>query len=66
MQPAYYEDLVEIQNKYWSMLEDAVTNRSSPFRIPVLMCSNNDEIDGRNVGLRKSDRENNLLQFHTD
>ena len=66
MQPAYYEDLIEIQNKYWSMLEDAVTNRSSPFRIPVFMCSNNDEIDGRIVVLRKSDRENNLLQFHTD
>ena len=66
MQPAYYEDLAEIQNKYWSMLEDAVTNRSSPFRIPVLMCSNNDEIDGRIVVLRKSDRQNNLLQFHTD
>ena len=66
MQPAYYEDLVEIQNKYWSMLEDAVTNRSSPFRIPVFMCSNNDEIDGRIVVLRKSDRQNNLLQFHTD
>tara|TARA_E500000178_G_C16629721_1_gene577113 strand:- start:64 stop:663 length:600 start_codon:yes stop_codon:yes gene_type:complete len=66
MQPAYYEALEEIQNKYWSMLEDAVTNRSSPFRIPVFMCSNNDEIDGRIVVLRKSDRENNLFQFHTD
>ena len=66
MQPAYYEDLAEIQNKYWSILEDAVTNRSSPFRIPVFMCSNNDEIDGRIVVLRKSDRQNNLLHFHTD
>ena len=51
MQPAYYENFEEIQNKYWSMLDDAVTNRGSPFRIPVL---------------RKSDRVNNLLQFHTD
>ena len=66
MQPAYYEDLAEIQNKYWSMLDDAVTNRSSPFRIPVFMSSDNNEIDGRIVVLRKSDRENNLLQFHTD
>ena len=66
MQPAYYEDLAEIQNKYWSMLEDAVTNRGSPFRIPVFMCSNKDDIEGRIVVLRKSDRENNLLQFHTD
>ena len=66
MQPAYYEDLAEIQNKYWSMLEDAVTNRGSPFRIPVFMCSHKDDIEGRIVVLRKSDRENNLLQFHTD
>ena len=36
MQPAYYENLEEIQKKYWSMLDDAVTNRGSPFRIPVL------------------------------
>jgi pyridoxamine 5'-phosphate oxidase len=66
MQPAYYRDLVEIQNKYWSMLDDAVTNRASPFRIPVFMCAHQDEIDGRIVVLRKSDRGNNLLQFHTD
>ena len=66
MQPAYYEDLAEIQNKYWSMLEAAVTDRGSPFRIPVFMCAHKDDIEGRIVVLRKSDRENNLLQFHTD
>ena len=66
MQPAYYENLEEIQNKYWSMLDDAVTNRGSPFRIPVFICAHQDEVDGRIVVLRKSDRENNLLQFHTD
>ena len=66
MQPAYYEDLGEIQNKYWSMLDNAVTNRSSPFRIPVFICTHHDEVDGRIVVLRKSDRENKLLQFHTD
>ena len=66
MQPAYYEDLKEIQNKCWSMLNDAVTNRASPFRIPVFICGHQDEIDGRIVVIRKSDRENGLLQFHTD
>ena len=65
-QPAYYENLKEIQNKYWSMLDDAVINRSSPFRIPVFIYANQNEIDGRIVVLRKSDRNNNLLQFHTD
>ena len=66
MQPAYYENLEEIQNKYWSMLGDAVTNRNSPFRIPVFMCAHQDEIDGRIVVLRKSDEENNLVQYHSD
>ena len=66
MQPAYYEHLEEIQNKYWSMLDDAVTNRGSPFRIPVFICAHQDEVDGRIVVLRKSDRGKNLLQFHTD
>jgi 3-hydroxyisobutyrate dehydrogenase len=66
MQPAYYENFEEIKNKYWSMLDDAVTNRASSFRIPVFICSHKDEVDGRIVVLRKSDRENNLLQFHTD
>ena len=66
MQPAYYEDFKEIQNKYWSMLDEAVKNRNSPFRIPVFICGNQGETDGRIVVLRKSDRANNLLQFHTD
>ena len=66
MQPAYYDNLEEIQNKYWSMLDDAVTNRGSQFRIPVFICAHQDEVDGRIVVLRKSDRENSLLQFHTD
>ena len=51
MQPAYYEHLLEIQNKYWSMLNDAVSNRASPFRIPVFMCTHQDEIDGSMVKL---------------
>ena len=66
MQPAYYENLEAIQNKYWSMLDDAVTNRVSSFRIPVFVCADQNDIDGRIVVLRKADRENNLLQFHTD
>ena len=66
MQPAYYENTDEIQNKYWRMLDDAVTNRNSPFRIPVFICAHQDDVDGRIVVLRKSDRTNNLLQFHTD
>ena len=66
MQPAYYENLQEIQKKLWSMLDDAVVNRSSPFRIPVFISTSQNDIDGRIVVLRKSYKNNNLLQFHTD
>ena len=66
MQPAYYESLDEIQRKLWSMLDDAVIDRSSSFRIPVFICTDQNDIDGRIVVLRKSDRNNNVLQFHTD
>ena len=66
MQPAYYEDFKEIKRKIWSMLDDAVTNRSSQFRIPVFICGDQSDFDGRIVVLRKSDQINNLVQFHSD
>ena len=64
MQPAYYEDFDEIKNKIWSMLDNAIKDRGSPFRIPVFICGGQDDFDGRIVVLRKSDRENNLVQYH--
>ena len=66
MQPAYYENFKEIKKKIWSMLDDAVTNRSSQFRIPVFVCGEQKDFDGRIVVLRRSDQSNNLLQFHSD
>ena len=66
MQPAYYEDFNEIKKKIWLMLDDAVKNRASQFRIPTFICGNDNKIDGRIVVLRKSDKSNNLVQFHSD
>ena len=66
MQPAYYENFSEIKKKIWAMLDDAVTNRSSQFRIPVFVCGYPKDFDGRIVVLRKSDQSNNLVQFHSD
>ena len=66
MQPAYYEDFKEIKKKIWSMLENAVTDRSSPFRIPVFVCGDQSDLDGRIVVLRKAETKNNLVQFHSD
>ena len=45
MQPAYYEDFKEIKKKIWSMLDDAVTNRSSQFRIPIFVCGDQNSFD---------------------
>ena len=66
MQPAYYEDFKEIKKKIWLMLDDAVINRSSQFRIPTFICGNQSDFDGRIVVLRKSDQQNSLVQFHSD
>ena len=62
----YYEDFSEIKKKIWLMLDDAVTNRSSPFRIPVFVCGDQSDFDGRIVVLRRSDQSSNILQFHSD
>ena len=66
MQPAYYEDFNEIKKKIWFMLDDAVTNRASQFRIPTFICGENSDFDGRIVVLRKSDQKNNLIQLNNN
>ena len=66
MQPAYYENFSEIKKKVWLMLHDAITNRSSQFRIPTFICGDQFDLDGRIVVLRKSDQKNNVIQFHSD
>ena len=45
----YYEDFTEIKKKIWSMLDKAVKDRSSPFRIPVFICGDQSDLDGRIV-----------------
>ena len=66
MHPAYYENFLEIEKKIWLMLNDAITNRSSQFRIPVFICGDQSDFDGRIIVLRKSDQSNNLIQYHSD
>ena len=66
MQPAYYEDFSEIKKKIWLMLDGAITNRGSQFRIPTFICGDQSDFDGRIVVLRKSDKKNNIVQFHSD
>ena len=66
MQPSYYEDFAEIKNKIWLMLDNAIKDRGSHFRIPVFICGSQDDFDGRIVVLRRSDQENNIIQYHSD
>ena len=64
MQPAYYEDFKEIKKKIWSMLDDAVTNRSSQFRIPVFICGDQSDIDGRMLEVKDvSGKRFTILNF---
>ena len=56
----------EIEKKIWSLLDDAIKDRGSPFRIPVFICGCQNDFDGRIVVLRKSDQSNNLIQYHSD
>ena len=63
---SYYEDFSEIEKKIWSLLIDAVKNRSSEFRTPVFICGNDKDLDGRVVVLRKADQQNNFIQYHSD
>ena len=63
---SYYEDFSEIKKKIWSLLTDAVKNRSSEFRTPVFICGNDKDLDGRVVVLRKADQKNSFVQYHSD
>ena len=48
------------------MFCDAITSRKSPFRIPVFICGERSDFDGRIVVLRKADKNNKIVQFHSD
>ena len=63
---SYYEDFSEIEKKIWSLLKNAVKDRSSEFRTPVFICGNDKDLDGRVVVLRKADQQNNFIQYHSD
>ena len=63
---SYYEDINEIEKKFWSLLTEAVKDRSSEFRTPIFICGNDKDLDGRVVVLRKADQKNNFIQFHSD
>ena len=58
---SYYENFIEIEKKIWSLLTNAVKDRSSEFRTPVFICGNEKDLDGRIVVLRKADQDKNFI-----
>ena len=63
---SYYEDFNEIEKKIWDLLTNAVKDRSSEFRTPVFICGNDNNLDGRVVVLRKTSKQYNFIQYHSD
>jgi pyridoxamine 5'-phosphate oxidase len=64
--PDYYNNLDKTYLKIWKLLENGLTNRDDSFHLPVLVCGENKNFDGRIVVLRGIDKENKVLWFHTD
>ena len=64
--PDYYNDLDNIYLKIWSLLENGLKDRSAPFHIPVFICGQNNEFDGRIVVLKGIDKEKSKIWIHTD
>ena len=64
--PKYYNDLDKVHLKIWSLLEAGLKDRESSFHIPVFICGNKNEFDGRIVVLRGVDQKEKKIWFHSD
>ena len=64
--PDYYNDLDKVYSKIWELLKFGLANRNSPFHIPVFICGQKENFDGRIVVLRGIDNIEKKLWFHAD
>jgi len=64
--PDYYNDLDKVYLKIWNLLDLGLKNRDAPFHIPVFICGNENNFDGRIVVLRGIDDKEKKLWFHSD
>ena len=64
--PDYYNDLDKVYLKIWNLLDSGLKNRDAPFHIPVFICGNKNNFDGRIVVLRGIDDKEKKLWFHSD
>ena len=66
IKPDFYNNLDKTYLKIWNLLENGLANRDDSFHIPVLICGENKDFDGRIVVLRGVDKKNKVLWFHSD
>ena len=64
--PDFYNDLDKIYLKIWELLKTGLSNRDLPFHIPVFICGQDSNTDGRMVVLRGVNKKDKNLWFHTD
>ena len=64
--PDYYNDLDKVYLKIWELLKVGLQNRDLPFHIPVFICGNKNNSDGRIVVLRGINKEEKKIWFHSD
>ena len=64
--PDFYNSLDKIYLKIWELLNTGLLNRDLPFHIPVFICGQDNNADGRMVVLRGINQKNKNLWFHTD
>ena len=64
--PDFYNSLDKIYLKIWELLKTGLLNRNLPFHIPVFICGQDSNADGRMVVLRGINQKDKNLWFHTD
>ena len=66
LKPDYYNDLEKVYSKIWNLLSEGLQNRDAPFHIPVFICNNKNESNGRIVVVRGINEEEKKIWFHSD
>ena len=64
--PDYYNSLDKIYEKIWELLIAGLKNRNSQFHIPVFICGNEKNVDGRIVVFRGLNEKEKKIWFHSD
>ena len=64
--PEYYNNIDTVYLKLWKLLNEGLQNRDAPFHIPVFICGNKNQFDGRIVVLRGVDEKQKKIWFHSD